>query len=69
MLIDDDYNEENEGAVWYDRQELEVYSYIENGNGANVWNGDARFSAGFNDFRFACLGGVAGGTDLKTLKL
>lgn len=69
MLIDDDYNEENEGAVWYDRQELEVYSYIENGNGANVWNGDARFSAGFNDFRFACLGGVAGGTDLTQLKL
>lgn len=69
MLIDDDYNEENEGAVWYDRQELEVYSYIENGNGANVWNGDARFNAGFNDFRFACLGGVAGGTDLNTLKL
>ena len=69
MLIDDDYNEENEGAVWYDRIPLTVDSYINNSNDANVWNGRARFNAGFNDFRFACLGGVAGGTDLTTLKL
>lgn len=69
MLMDDDYNEEYEGAVWYDRIALNVNSYINNSNDANVWNGRARFVAGFNDFRFACLGGVAGGTDLTTLKL
>lgn len=69
MLIDDDYNEEYEGAVWLDRIALTVHSYINNANDANVWNGRARFTAGFNDFRFACLGGVAGGTDLTTLKL
>lgn len=69
MLLDDDYNEEYEGAVWYDRVPLTVTSYINNGNDANVWNGRARFNAGFNDFRFACLGGVADGTDLTQLKL
>lgn len=69
MLIDDEYNEEYDGAVWLDRVQLTVGSYINNSNDANVWNGRARFCAGFNDFRFACLGGVAGGTDLNTLKL
>ena len=68
MLLDDDYNKEYGGAVWYDRLPLTVRSEIAD-NDANVWKGRARFNAGFNDFRFACLGGMAGGTDLTTLKL
>lgn len=69
MLIDDAYNEENGGAVWNDRVPLTVRSEINPDNDANVWKGRARWGAGFNDFRFACLGGIAGGTDLTTLKI
>ena len=39
-------------------------SYIDNDNDANVWNGRARFNAVFNDWRFACLGGVSSGSAL-----
>ena len=68
MLIDDAYNEECGGAVWYDRIPLTIKSDISD-NDANVWKGRSRFNACFNDFRFACLGGIAGGTDLTTLKI
>ena len=68
MLIDDNYNEENLGAVWNDRVALSVRSELAD-NDANVWKGRARWGACFNDFRFACLGGMAGGTDLTTLKI
>ena len=68
MLIDDAYNEENFCAVWNDRVPLSVKSEIAD-NDANVWKGRARWGARFNDFRFACLGGIAGGTDLTTLKI
>lgn len=69
MLMDDNYNESAGGAVWLDRVPLSIRSIINNDNDANVWLGRARFNASFNDFRFACLGGVEGGTDLTTLKL
>lgn len=68
MLMDDAYNEECGGAVWNDRVPLEVRSEIAS-NDANVWKGRARWGARFNDFRFACLGGIEGGTDLTTLKI
>ena len=69
MLLDDDYNEENGGAVWNDRVPLTVRSEINSDNDANVWKGRARWGACFNDFRFACLGGIAGGTDLTTMHI
>ena len=64
VLLDSKYNEEKGGAVWLDRKELEVKSHIDEGNDANVWSGYARFIAGFNDWRFAAVGGVTGGTAL-----
>ncbi len=64
MLIDADYNKEYGGAVWLDRTKLEVKSRIDDGNDANVWSGYARFIAGFNDWRFAAVGGIAGGDTL-----
>ncbi len=64
MLIDTDYNKEYGGAVWLDRTKLEVKSRIDDGNDANVWSGYARFIAGFNDWRFAAVGGIAGGDTL-----
>ena len=63
MLLDSRYNKEYGGAVWYDRVKLEVRSEIAS-NDANLWKGYARFSAGFNDWRFACIGGMTGGTAL-----
>lgn len=64
MLMDSRYNEEYGGAVWLDRTPLEVRSRIDEGNDANVWQGYARFIAGFNDWRFAAVGGITGGTQL-----
>ena len=67
MLLDDAFNEDCGGAVWHDRIPLNVKSIINNDNDANVWQGRARFNATFNDFRFACLGGIKGGTKLADL--
>lgn len=64
VLLDTKYNKEYGGAVWLDRTSLEVKSRIDDGNDANIWSGYARFIAGFNDWRFAAVGGVTGGTEL-----
>lgn len=66
ILMDSRYNKEYNGAVWLDRVSLEVRSDIDKNNDANTWSGYARFTAGFNDWRFAAVGGVTGGTDLIT---
>lgn len=63
ILLDSRYNEEYGGAVWNDRIPLSVKSVIDE-NDANRWKGRARFNAGFNDWRFAALGGVATGKEL-----
>ena len=64
LLMDSKYNDENGGAVWLDRTALEVRSTIDENTDANVWRGYARFTAGFNDWRFAACGGMTGGTAL-----
>ena len=64
ILLDPEYNETNAGAVWLDRISLEVKSRIDPNTDNNVWSGYSRFSAGFNDWRFACVGGMEGGTQL-----
>lgn len=51
IMIDPRTNRENMGAVWFDRKPLEVKSYIDEGNEANIWKGRARFQAAFADFR------------------
>jgi hypothetical protein len=63
ILLDSAYNEENAGAVWLDRKQLEVKSEIA-ANDDNVWKGNGRYIAGFNDWRFAAVGGISGGTAL-----
>ena len=64
IVMSSGYNKEYGGAVWLDRVNLEVRSRIDEGNDANVWQGYARFTAGFNDWRFAAVGGVSTGTQL-----
>lgn len=66
MLIDSRYNQEYGGAVWLDRTNLEVRSTLDENTDANVWRGYSRFIAGFNDWRFACVGGVSSGGSLPT---
>lgn len=64
ILLDSKYNQTYGGAVWHDRLPLHMRSFIDNNTGANVWTGRARYNATFYDWRFACLGGVAGGKAL-----
>ncbi len=64
ILLDSNYNEIYGGAVWLDRVPLTVSTWVDNNNDNNVWNGRARFMAGFNDWRFAAVGGVTGATTL-----
>ncbi len=64
VLLDQKYNNEYGGAIWLDRTKLEVKSRIDDANDANIWGGYARFVAGFNDWRFAAVGGVTGGSTL-----
>lgn len=64
ILMDSTYNQEYGGAVWNDRVKLAVDSDIDKNTDANVWRGRSRFNAAFNDWRFAAVGGVAGGTEL-----
>lgn len=63
VILDSKYNKTNKGAVWLDRTPLEVRSEIAS-NDNNIWKGRSRFIAGFNDWRFAAVGGVSGGTAL-----
>ena len=64
MLIDSRYSKMYGGAVWLDRTALEVNSRVDPDTNANVWSGYSRFTAGFNDWRFAAVGGITGGTQL-----
>ena len=43
---------------------LEVKSIIDTNNDNNVWQGRARFGAGFVDWRFVAVGNMSTGTDL-----
>jgi len=64
LLLDSNYNKTYGGAVWLDRTALEVDSDIDKNTHANVWRGYARFVAGFNDWRFAAVGGATSGDTL-----
>ena len=54
----------NTAGLWLDRTALEVDSDVDKDTNANVWRGYARFIAGFNDWRFAAVGGVSTGSTL-----
>ncbi len=64
VLLDSRYNQNYGGAVWNDRIQLAVRSTVDENTDANVWRGRSRFNATFNDWRFAAVGGVTGGTTL-----
>ena len=64
ILLDSAANKAYDGAVWGDRVTLEIGSRIDDGTKGNVWDGYARFGAGFNDWRPFAVGGVAAGNSL-----
>ncbi|MBQ2897981.1 MAG: hypothetical protein IJE46_06670 [Clostridia bacterium] len=64
ILLDSKYNERAGGAVWVDRVELEVKSYIDENNDNNIFKGRARFTAGFNNWRAFAISGIKGGDTL-----
>ena len=65
VLLDPEYNKTYGGAIWNDRIQLAVRSTIDENTDANVWRGRSRFNASFNDWRFAAIGGITGGTALS----
>lgn len=69
IMMDDEFNQEVGGAVWIDRIKLHIRSVIDESNDANKWKGRSRFKAGFNNWRFACCGGMESGTDLTQMGL
>lgn len=66
IMLDSKYNQTYGGAVWNDRIQLAVKSIIDENTDANIWKGRSRFNATFHDFRFAALGGMAGGEKLPS---
>lgn len=65
IMADSEFIQDYMAAVWLDRVKLKVTSYIDHNTDANVWNGRARFEAGFNNWRgFAICGEGLTGTAL-----
>lgn len=64
FLLDSKFIELNDGPIFQDRVPLDVKSVIDNNNDNNVWQGRARFGAGFADWRFVAVGNMLAGTDL-----
>ena len=62
ILMDSNYCQEADVAIWQDRVPLTVKSVVDE-NDANRWKGRARFAGGFVDFRGMMAGGLTtGGT-------
>lgn len=64
FLLDSKFIELYDGPIFQDRVPLDVKSVIDNNNDNNVWQGRARFGAGFADWRFVAVGNMSTGTDL-----
>jgi hypothetical protein len=65
IVASSQYNEDYAGAMWFDRMKLEVKAYEDPKTWNMVWQGMARFSAGFNDWRAFVMGGITGATTLS----
>lgn len=51
LVVSSEALAETEGAVWLDRIPVTIKSYIVKSNDANVWQGRARYGAGFVSYR------------------
>jgi hypothetical protein len=57
-------NKELRGAMFYDRTPLTVRDWVDNDNYNLNFSGRFRAGAGFNDWRFAIMGGAASGSSI-----
>ena len=65
VLLDSNLIQNGVTALWQNRVGFSCHSFYDNDTDANVWNDRSRFNAGFADWRFASIGGVTGGQELK----
>lgn len=65
VLLDTNMIQTGQSAIWQDRIGFTCHSYYDHGTDANVWHDRSRFNAGFIDWRFASIGGMEGGQELK----
>ena len=65
VLLDSNMIKNGISALWQNRVGFACHSFYDNDTDANVWNDRSRFNAGFADWRFCSIGGVAGGQELK----
>jgi len=59
IVMSSSYNEDNLGAVWFDRKPLKIKAEEDPNTWNMIWRGRARFSAGFNDWRAFAMGGCS----------
>lgn len=64
ILLDSHFNDVEGVALWYNRVNMEVKAFVDQDTNAAVYQGYARFGAGFNNWRGIAIGGVSGGTAL-----
>ena len=58
-------NKELRGTVLFDRTKLDVRNWVDNSTRNLIWNGRARMSCGFNNWRHVIMGGADAGTTLS----
>ena len=63
MMLDTNFIQDYFAAVFQDRTDMQIDVFKEK-NDALTYHGRARFGAGFTNYRFASVGGVASGTKL-----
>lgn len=66
MLFDSKANQRYKNLVWVEREPLSVEVYKDNKTRSVNFNGYARFTTDFIDWRSIAVGGVSGGTQLIT---
>lgn len=65
ILMSSEANKALNGSLFYNRLDLDVQNEVDFDTRNLKWNGYARLSAGFNDWRHVLLGGATAGTTLS----
>ena len=62
--MDSKYVQQYDAAVWANRVENKITSYLDESTDANVWKMRCRFGAGFNDWRAFAVANITGATNI-----
>lgn len=65
IIMSSEANKELRGTVLFDRTVLDVRNWVDDHSRNLLWNGRARMSCGFNNWRHMILGGADAGTTLS----